>query len=296
MASSMKSVALCLLFLTTQALAFEPPGCYRRDTGACCPAGQQMLFNSNYKSGGVCTLASATDIDLGCSRSDTFGSAAPAQWYGDKQSGYNCVIKCTKDADCFPGVKTKYPGAEGVCDQQCLFSWIYIKSKLGRWQVLGSQGGGSSWSHQVTTGVSRADTNAESSEWGWKIGLSVTSGFDFFAKFEVTVSGEVSHQFSTSHSSTFTRSSTTSDTHNFLPGTAWQFVIDIEELAGKSTIYLNEYANTPGEYAPPCCLPGYWKNPQDATGECAADSHGNVFDACRGHYNVFTSNVTNVVI
>jgi hypothetical protein len=114
--------------------------------------------------------------------------------------------------------------------------------------------------------VAHSHTDTTCSTWGGKVAGKLDAGF-LWEKLEV--SAEVSHDFANTHSRTFSESTLTSETHTFAgAGTAWQYVLRASEIGGTSEIRLNGYAVTRGEYAPPCCLPGYWKDPTKPTGDC----------------------------
>ena len=57
-------------------------------------------------------------------------------------------------------------------------------------------------------------------------------------------------------------------------GTVWQWQMVIKSDQGSLSFMSESLALTPGAFAPPCCLPGYFENASDATGACHPTREG----------------------
>merc|ERR1711865_75193 len=67
----------------------------------------------------------------------------------------------------------------------------------------------------------------------------------------------------------FATLSTTSTQFSFAAGgVVWQFQFQIKDSCGTTVVKGNDFAETIGNWAEPCCLPGFFKNAAYANGDC----------------------------
>jgi len=261
-----------LALLPVVALAGTPysiPTCYKSLGDNCCDNGGKGFGDST---GGACYPRCTTSGNE-CASAQTYGSHKTPVCTPVGSTDHVCVLECGGDSDCFPHGRS----GKGICSGGiCLYPWDMILAVRGEWVHLGDSGGDTTWSKTVSEGVGHSHSDTTCGTWGQKVAGKLDAGFLWE---KVEVSAEVSHQFARTHSDTFSETTLTSETHNFdAPGTAWQYVLHATEIGGISDIRLNGYAVTKGIYAPPCCLPGYWKDPSKPTGSCASGSP----DICKG--------------
>ena len=98
--------------------------------------------------------------------------------------------------------------------------------------------------------------------------FSLGFGFDFGLDVGGEVSKEVSKPASTSVGKSFTKSQEISHSFEFGSGQMWQFVYSGTDQTGKCGPMIttnikakSSFALTNGLHKPPCCLPGYFKEP-----------------------------------
>ena len=131
-------------------------------------------------------------------------------------------------------------------------------------------------------GVSSSYTKTRNESWGTSTTTSASAGFSFEDGFgaKASVTGTTSYTIAESTSSTFASTNTTTVTYHYQPGVVWQLQFQVVDQCGNSTVYTKLIAQTPNEDAPPCCLPGYFKDPTQAHGACVPGQDGQVFDIC----------------
>jgi hypothetical protein len=133
-----------------------------------------------------------------------------------------------------------------------------------------------------TYGVSHAYAKENTAVWARSATTQVSSGFSFYGfgiKFEVT--GTTSSGIAQSTSQTFEEYSATTVTTHYQPGVVWQFQFNSTDHCGLTSIFTDQLTQTNNLASPPCCLPGYFQDPRNATGPCVASSDGKVFDLCK---------------
>lgn len=163
-----------------------------------------------------------------------------------------------------------------------------IGSISGQWVELQSNPGPSSLS--VTLGVQHGYAAGNTTTWGSDVTTQVKTGFSAFgASASVSVSGEMSDKMSSSYSQTFQMSSATMRTFDFDAGFVWQWQFKVTDRCGSSIVSGTDFAITAGEYAPPCCLPGWAKNISEYK-DCVAPTNGTAVDLCA------SSRVVDVVV
>ena len=106
-----------------------------------------------------------------------------------------------------------------------------------------------------------SNANTWASHAGSKAGIGFIIGF--------SGSGHSGASVAESYDSYF--SATSSTTHSYLlprGGVVWQFQFQIKDSCGTTVVKGNDFAETMGAWAEPCCLPGFFKNAAYANGDC----------------------------
>jgi len=148
-------------------------------------------------------------------------------------------------------------------------------SKVGRWDLVQSMYGGTSQSVTFTEGVTHSYSEETSSTWGTSASSSVGLGFSFKGlSASASVTDATSETLSEMHSSTFDMEQTTTSTFQFPEGAVWQWVYDLEDGCGESTVQTLSLLLTSNEQ--PCCPPGFFYEHDDngapiATGDCGTE-------------------------
>jgi len=148
-----------------------------------------------------------------------------------------------------------------------------------------------------TVGVTKTKSQARSSTWsesvmssmshGWSVSASVSVGWgaeELLQSGEHFVSGSASvtvgghGEYSSSKSSTnaattevsqaLTQSKSTTMSWQLPPGAMWQWMYTVKDDCGTAPIKVNHVVVTANKGEPPCCLPGYNRNPSRPHGPC----------------------------
>jgi len=134
-------------------------------------------------------------------------------------------------------------------------SWVQVATSPGAMHL----------SH--TQGSTRDFTVSNADKWGSnaasKAGISFIIGN--------SSSGHSGASVAASYRSHFmAATSTTDSTFSFAagPGVVWQFQFEIKDSCGVSVVKGNDFVETIGTWAEPCCLPGFFKNAAYANGDC----------------------------
>jgi hypothetical protein len=130
-------------------------------------------------------------------------------------------------------------------------------------------------------GVSHGGSSTRSHSWGDSVTKTAKAGFSFFGfGVSASVSGTTSSAIAEATATTFEMVNITTVTYTFKPGVVWQFRFDVRDECGNSTVFVNQPTQTSNIPEPPCCLPGYFLNPNKAHGDCVAGADGIVYDLC----------------
>lgn len=140
-------------------------------------------------------------------------------------------------------------------------------------------------SYEVVTGVSRTMSKTEMKEWAttvtasasqsMEIGLPEIKGVSVGGSATREISGSLSQSLAETFQSSITKSTTKKRTYKYGAGVIWQWVFDVNDDCGKTEFQTVDIAHTPNKMSPPCCLPGYFKDPANARGECADGAPAN---------------------
>jgi hypothetical protein len=129
---------------------------------------------------------------------------------------------------------------------------------------------------QHTSGVSN------SLQWGASVTKSVQAGFSFLGLgASTTVTGTTALSIGAQFSQVFGESATVTETMHFSPGVVWQFRFNVTNECGSSSlVFTPQLEQTLNRPSVPCCLPGYFADPKNASGACAGIA-GKLFNLCR---------------
>jgi len=154
-------------------------------------------------------------------------------------------------------------------------SWVL--STFGNWRRITYSNGPSELTFKY--GMSRDYEQTDSKEWGASVTASVEAGFEAGpVSASVSVSGTVSQNQGQTFSSTFGMSEESSVTYKFnRGGSIFQWVFDINDECGSNTANNNAFVITPGDFAPPCCLPGFAAEPDLQHGPCRPSEDGKAY-------------------
>lgn len=154
-----------------------------------------------------------------------------------------------------------------------------IYNITGYWNGIGSSPGPQDITYEY--GISHSYEVDNTQAWGNSVTQSVGGGFSFlgFSK-QQTVSGTTSSMLSETYSNTFSMAETITYTHHLDYGYVWQWVWKIEDSSGTSIARTMDISETKGAYEQPCCLPGWFKDPQNPMGECHSGADGELFSNC----------------
>merc|ERR1711865_1356422 len=117
-----------------------------------------------------------------------------------------------------------------------------------------------------TQGSTRDFTVSNADKWGSnaasKAGISFIIGNSSSGHSGASVAASYRRHF-------IAASSTTSTQFSFAAGgVVWQFQFKIKDSCGTTVVKGNHFAETIGNWAEPCCLPGFFKNAAYANGDC----------------------------
>ena len=148
-----------------------------------------------------------------------------------------------------------------------------VTSASGEWKVHSSTNAASS-KISYTEGTTRKSADKADDSWSSEVSRSVSYGFNFLGAYAgVEVTGSKASESSNTVSSSIQKSVTETHTVTFdRGGTIWQFEYDIEDLCGGANIKTTDFVLTSGRARPPCCLPGYALEYENAHGPCVEDS------------------------
>jgi len=202
-----------------------------------------------------------------------YGSAVPMTTVCGQEERFNVVVNkagnvslwlATDWQDC----PSPTPDCKEINDKQG--SWVAISSTSVEAQI------------SVTEGVTRGYEISDTQSWSLSVTESISGGFSANgASGTIGISGTEAVTISHTYSSTFAQSKSTTETMGpFQPGTIWQWQWIVGDVCGTSVIQGHDLVSTQGSYEPPCCLPGYFKDPANPRGECAAGKDGQVFNLC----------------
>merc|ERR1712232_1474920 len=109
--------------------------------------------------------------------------------------------------------------------------------------------------------------------------ISMKNGFKYDGySLEVTVSHTTSYEFTESHTSTFAMSQKETYKTSLDAGVVWQF--QVKDDCGTSTVHMKDFQVTSNIASPPCCLPGYFKDAKNPTGDCLTVD-GQTYNVCK---------------
>jgi hypothetical protein len=133
-----------------------------------------------------------------------------------------------------------------------------------------------------TYGVKHSYSTSTTSQWAASASASVTAGFKFLGigTASATVSGSVSASISKTVNKSITTSVSTSTTYHFLPGVVWQFQMGFIDDCGQTNVHTLQLVQTLNQASPPCCLPGYFSDPNTAHGACVQGADGKIISLC----------------
>merc|ERR1711924_199322 len=77
-----------------------------------------------------------------------------------------------------------------------------------------------------------------------------------------------SSEFAASHSSVFGMTQTETYETSLRSGVVWQFQVMVIDNCGTTTVRMKDFQVTQDNASPPCCLPGYFKDAAEPTGDC----------------------------
>lgn len=154
-----------------------------------------------------------------------------------------------------------------------------VAEKEGHWVEVGSSPGKQEM--QFSYGITRSYMVRKTKSWEHSTTISVTAGFSFGGfSASTTISHETSRSFSVTHENTFSMSQTETYTTELPAGTVWQFQMDVKDNCGTSGVHMKDFQVTRGSPFPPCCLPGFFKDPQNARGDCLTFK-GEYYNVCQ---------------
>lgn len=173
------------------------------------------------------------------------------------------LYPCSADEECGLGGTC----VENMCGYDQSTDCYYIAAVTGRWHQIQSSPYEQSVSFQE--GVTRSHTVTASGEWGAKVTSTTKAGFSAFGvKGSETISGEISASLSIGYSSTFSMSSVETHTFDFPAGVVWQWMFDVQDGCGPTSVSGHDLELTPNSLVPPCCLPGFFANITEPLGQC----------------------------
>jgi len=161
-----------------------------------------------------------------------------------------------------------------------------ILTKDARWVEVGSSPGGQSMTFSY--GIERDYTVSHTKEWGSSTTTSASFGFSFggFSS-SFSISHTTSRDFSVEHSSTFSMSQEETYSTQLPAGTVWQFQMNIRDNCGNSGAHMKDFQVTNNSLSMPCCLPGYFADAKNPTGDCLTDKDGKNYNVCKNSSSVF---------
>lgn len=163
------------------------------------------------------------------------------------------------------------------CDIRWTCPGPTILNVTGFWNNIGSNENGNQMI-TYTFGTSHYSEVDDINTWSQSVTESISLGFG-------VVSGEVASQTTQTVSETnknvFTTNETSSYQYEFGPGSVWQWTWKTVDTDGTSLSTTMDIVITPGQYVPPCCIPGYFNNISNASiPSCAADTDGDTYILC----------------
>lgn len=174
-------------------------------------------------------------------------------------------------------------------DQRATQHWIISPAipclvsatPVGRWHQLMSFDEGGQL--DFTYGTSRGYSSTFSWTWGTEVSVAVEAGFKPFGMgADVTVTGSMSSTLGGSDTKSFQQSYSKTTLFSWSSGgVVWQWIYDVVDACGTSTVFGLHFARTDHADSPPCCLPGFFSVPEETRGTCKPGSYADYNTGCR---------------
>jgi len=148
-----------------------------------------------------------------------------------------------------------------------------IAAKVGGWKNTGKFSNGQQ-EIRLSQGTESGYTSTITASWGSSVTRSVEAGFELGAfSASASVSKTISSEIAKSQSRTFSTSYSETYVVRFEDaGVVWQWVWDFKDACGASTSFANAFVLTSDVNSRPCCLPGYFSDPNNPRGGCLEGS------------------------
>lgn len=245
---------------------------------------------------GLCLVRAHCHEDHSLIRTGLCNDCGAVHWNFDPSNTYmfaednmkNCIQSNAALAHCKTYAPIRWPVAPApkTCEPV-----VKNPKPVGQW--IGTDFSSlSHWTKSITKGVTHVYSKGTMSTWGTSATNSLSLGFEFKgASIGKTISSTVSTSFSTSYSETLMMTETTSETWNLTAGQVWQWQFTFKDQCGTTHVLIDAVVQTNSYQQRPCCLPGYFKNPSDPTGECWAGEDGKIYTVCSNTQSNVSSTV-----
>lgn len=187
-------------------------------------------------------------------------------------SSTGCLLRCTSDNECDVN-------NHGICEEHGYCTYIrsapigcnYVPAVSGKWVKIFSSAGPTTISFNVGTSHSYTTGSTDTTQWGTSATATASLGFSAFgASGSASVSGTISASVTAASTQSFTtmESSSTTKATTVPAGVVWQWQFSVQDGCGPSTVFAEDIAFSPNLPNPPCCLPGFFKDPAKPEGDC----------------------------
>mmetsp|Transcript_33975 Transcript_33975/g.84688 ORF Transcript_33975/g.84688 Transcript_33975/m.84688 type:complete len:417 (+) Transcript_33975:58-1308(+) len=146
----------------------------------------------------------------------------------------------------------------------------HFVSARGYWKFL--ENIGIKRSTTYIWGTAKTDETTRSSEWASEITAAVHAGFSFGLVGGVEVSGAQASAGAAGFASAVTTTDQEEHTVEYAVGTVWQFVYDVVDHCGATSVKIKMAVLTANLEEPPCCLPGRFAINEQWHGPCLHSS------------------------